>query len=824
MRLRLRPLVTTVVVPLLAGATLAAFCVLAGTALGSQGSANSHDLSVLGSSQEHGAAAAGHGREGAKGRYEQLVASAAAHEVGAEQSLVHAQRLRSEAVTAESKAAALQSSLAQLLDEEASRDRAAARLAGKAQALEQKAKRDVFDQRSLRTAWNEQLAAAEAKHGTFLQEEKAANEDKAAAKMLLNQERKLFEKSFDMVNKEAKAQTEAHRADQKLTGLRKRENNVQDREHLAVEVQQQQKQTLQQAEEQAEQQSAKKPSQQANAHPHASTSSRIEREESADKTAEARLKRPLWGDRKWPSYYDNALTDPGSQKLFKADEPSHPAPRQLEMGDDNQAFDHPRPGADTAVPMPKPANPARMQAMYQMRNTGRTAFSTNARMGLPPPPRHQLAETGSFKHPSVAPSILKKFEGDVQKMEQPVIKLEGRLEQTLARMHARRAHRQALHLYNTDTESWRELSRKAEHERAKRVADAAAESRDLVNDMNQAMGEANHKMKTEMRETNDSMKRELQDVVEKFQAEGRGKVSKAEHEAIAETEARQREMGEVMSEYVHHERDVNDKLRAEMRDLVESSAHQKADMISEAEHWKMAEEAKYKHEMEAQVKQAEMKVDQARSEAAMALHAAQHDASAGSRERLHAAEEHEQHALRVLSKAELEERQQARAYQREASEEHARVKALEDQLEHFEAQHQLRKEVLAERRRERERMEDRFEMRQRQEARKDAMLEEQVKDARSVAEKEREAALARAKQLAVERVKRQALRAEAHERARLQAAEDLAEQRKAEAQKEKRLAAKEAAQLRLEQQHRMQQRRRQLTGPTPAAAAAARER
>jgi len=440
---------------------------------------------------------------------------------------------------------------------------------------------------------------------------------------------------------------------------------------------------------------------------------------------------------------------------------------------------------------------------------------------LPPAPRHQLAETASSKHPSVAPAILKKFEGDVQKMEQPVMKLEGRLEQTLARMHARRAHRQALHLYNTDTESWRELSRKAEHERAKRVADAASESRDLINDMSRAMEDADHKMKSEMRETNDSMKRELQDVVQKFQAEGRGKVSKAEHEAIAETEARQREMGEVMSEYVHHERDVNDKLRSEMRDLVESSAHQKADMVSEAEHWKMAEEAKYKHEMEAQVKQAEMKVDQARSEAAMALHAAQHDTSAGSRERLHAAEEHEQHALRALSKAELEERQQARVYQREASEEHARVKALEDQLEHFEAQHQLRKEVLAERRRERERMEDRFETRQRQEERKDAMLEEQVKDARSVAEKEREAALARAKQLAVERVKRQALRAEAHERARLQAAEDLAEQRKAEAHKEKRLAAKEAAELRLERQYRTQ-RRRQLTGPTPPAAAAER--
>ena len=75
----------------------------------------------------------------------------------------------------------------------------------------------------------------------------------------------------------------------------------------------------------------------------------------------------------------------------------------------------------------------------------------------------------------------------------------------------------------------------------------------------------------------------------------------------------------------------------------------------------------------------------------------------------------------------------------------------------------------------------------------EAMLEEQVKDARSVADKEREAALARAKELAVERVKRQALRAEENQRARLQAVEDVAQARKAEVDKEKRLAAREAA-------------------------------
>jgi hypothetical protein len=47
------------------------------------------------------------------------------------------------------------------------------------------------------------------------------------------------------------------------------------------------------------------------------------------------------------------------------------------MGDDNQAFDHPRPGADTAVPM---ANPAHMQAMYELSKTGSMAYSANPQM------------------------------------------------------------------------------------------------------------------------------------------------------------------------------------------------------------------------------------------------------------------------------------------------------------------------------------------------------------------------------------------------------------------------------------------------------------
>jgi hypothetical protein len=39
-------------------------------------------------------------------------------------------------------------------------------------------------------------------------------------------------------------------------------------------------------------------------------------------------------------------------------------------------------------------------------------------------------------HPVVPPAILRKFEAQVQKMEQPVKALQGRLEQTLSRIQA----------------------------------------------------------------------------------------------------------------------------------------------------------------------------------------------------------------------------------------------------------------------------------------------------------------------------------------------------------------------------------------------------
>lgn len=314
-----------VVVPLIAGAGLAAFCLLAlSSTVGSIGRRVTTSGTLLNERVWSGDSAR---RAGDKERYEHFVAAAAAHEVGAEQELAHVQRLRAEAATAKSKVAALQSSLAQLLDEEANRDKAAERLAAKAHLVDSKAMHDVVSKHALSSAWNKALEAARAKRDAFLADEKAAGKDKVAAKALLNKERVLFEQSYQMLDKEAKAQAQVARRNAEFDAEKREVRHIRDHEHVVSELPHQEQQARRHAQQQARQQQqdvakAEKPGT-------PSTDQAESAEQHADTKAEARSKRPLWGNRKWPSYYDNALTDSGSEKLFDADKPSHPAPRQM---------------------------------------------------------------------------------------------------------------------------------------------------------------------------------------------------------------------------------------------------------------------------------------------------------------------------------------------------------------------------------------------------------------------------------------------------------------------------------------------------------------
>ena len=105
---RVGQLVFTVLVPLLAGAALAAFCVLTFTAFSTEPSFEANDHQLLSAKHSQPNVQQQQRDVGVKGRYERLVASAAAHEVGAEQQAAHAVRLRTEAENAKTQAEELQ--------------------------------------------------------------------------------------------------------------------------------------------------------------------------------------------------------------------------------------------------------------------------------------------------------------------------------------------------------------------------------------------------------------------------------------------------------------------------------------------------------------------------------------------------------------------------------------------------------------------------------------------------------------------------------------------------------------------------------------------
>ena len=444
-------LVTAVVVPLLAGAALAACLVITLTAFSAQRGEFSHDVAVL------------HARSGADGApsFERLVASAAAHEVGAEQAAAHAADLRREAAAAASRAGALQSSLKGLLDEEAQRDGAARRLTQKAQALSAKAGHGDLSQRWQDQALDAQMASEDATRASFIHDKQRAQEDKDKARSLLLREKELLRKSHGLVHAESKAQALFDRKKRQLKEEERKKRRLEDSVVVSAdELPQQEQQDVRNAQKKAVHLKAQRQQQQVKhaavqlSKSEANVLNKLERmhalekrqaaakdtkaqllqralpvspskhtataaETAADRAAEKRLERPLWGSRKWPSYYDNALTDKGSKKLFAADEPSHPAPRILEMGDDNQAFDHPRPVSDTAVPMPRDRNQARQQAMYETSKGATQRGQTPSKIGLPPAPQHVLVDRRALAT-TIAPAVLRKFEQDVSRIEAPV--------------------------------------------------------------------------------------------------------------------------------------------------------------------------------------------------------------------------------------------------------------------------------------------------------------------------------------------------------------------------------------------------------------------
>ena len=235
----------------------------------------------------------------------------------------------------------------------------------------------------------------------------------------------------------------------------------------------------------------------------------------------------------------------------------------------------------------------------------------------------------------------------------------------------------------------------------------------------------------------------------------------------------------------------------DMHAMITEAEAYKADEASAAERWKHGELAKYQGLMDAQVKLDEGKVAQAQREAAVAWKEERNDASESASMRLRAAQEHERRAVQALANAELSEKQRAHVLAEEAQSEHKELQVLEADVARDRAHRKERRELSAARRRERARMLQRFEVQQRLQARKDAKLKEEVEDARAEAERAESAAQKQAQQLAMARLQQRDMKVVSEEQRRLQAAENLAHQRKIEARKAKERADKIAAQLRL---------------------------
>lgn len=403
----LRKAVATCLLPSLGGAALAALCIMSFVAFdtavhgGSRGS-----LSVLGESpaQSEDQATAHMGLK-------DLVQSATAHTQGAMIEAKRAAALRQEAATAKSKVAGLKAQLHELLTKESESKKMAASAELKANQLALHARKAAIVTDSIESARNAALAAAKAKRQAFLSDERLAGQNKAAAASLLDRERELFQKSEKRINREVKMQAKAKRERQTLAELRREKRRAGD--HVAI--------------------------LKMRSHTHATAAPAPSKPAAVDDAAKYKhnplkhdsIKRPLWGEHKWPSYYKNVLTE---KKLFSADAPSHP-PTFLDRGDDDKSMEQghiphaqrctmDRPcGRSTGVNGFVAPKPARTQAMYQQEQQAQ-----------------QQQQPQQARTDAATQQILARFEGDVAKMEAPLVGMEQQLQAQYKKDAILRAH------------------------------------------------------------------------------------------------------------------------------------------------------------------------------------------------------------------------------------------------------------------------------------------------------------------------------------------------------------------------------------------------
>jgi hypothetical protein len=183
-------------------------------------------------------------------------------------------------------------------------------------------------------------------------------------------------------------------------------------------------------------------------------------------------------------------------------------------------------------------------------------------MGLSAPPRHLLGGKRRASMSGGSAVLLRKFERDVGRMEQPVEAMEGHLEQQLVLLREQR-RRQHEHLAQLSlahaTGHTTSAMALAEQERVEQAEAAAEHSEAEVAAMTRGVAHATTKMKEEVQDMSAKMKGDVQRLMKAAKVQGQGTKAMMERDAIKVTQSREHEMQKVMDEYMartHKEEDT----------------------------------------------------------------------------------------------------------------------------------------------------------------------------------------------------------------------------------------------------------------------------
>jgi hypothetical protein len=245
----------------------------------------------------------------------------------AHQAALEAKRLREEALEASRQANTLERELGRAKKEAAMRKARASAEDSSATEAQNKAASLDGETRSEKSTIQELEEEASAKGKAFVRDEKKAAESREAAKQLLASEESARKRSIDLFRREAEAKDSEKREAGSVRELRGEEETRLVMEHGTVSLK-----VLDPASSTAPADKAAVEKKLAAGGVHAKGGKQAKKGQAA--------KRPLWGSRRWPSYYYNPLS--ARKGSFSADAPTR-RERSLDRGDDDTAIDSRQP-------------------------------------------------------------------------------------------------------------------------------------------------------------------------------------------------------------------------------------------------------------------------------------------------------------------------------------------------------------------------------------------------------------------------------------------------------------------------------------------------